>query len=72
MEVTFNVERSDKNDTSGNTSINNESLNDSLIGFYNSKKREFLTYFIPDNNQESQILVSNANVVFSIYCLLNL
>ena len=72
MEVTFNVERSDKNDTSGNTSIHNESLNDSLTGFYNSKKREFLTYFIPDNNQESQILVSNANVVFRIYCLLNL
>lgn len=61
----FNVERSHENNTSGNTSINNELLNDNSIGHYNDQKEKFLTYFIRDNNRETWVLVSNANVVLS-------
>ena len=61
----FNVEKSDENNAGGNTSINNESLNDSSIELYNDQKGKFLTYFIADNNPETRVLVSNANVVFS-------
>ena len=65
LDEMFNVEKSDESNASGNTSINNESLNDSLIGLYNDQKGKFLTYFIADNNPETRVLVSNANVVFS-------
>ena len=37
----FNVERSDENNISGNISVNNESLNDCSIGFYDGQKLEF-------------------------------
>ena len=38
----FSVERSDENNTSGNTSINNDLLNDSSIGCYNRKKESLM------------------------------
>ena len=65
LDEMFNVKRSDENNISGNTSINNESLNDCSIGFYDGQRGKFLTYFIPDNNPKTWVLVTNANVVFS-------
>ena len=38
----FSVERSDENNTSGNTSINNDLLNDSSIRCHNSKKESLM------------------------------
>lgn len=65
LDAILNAERSDKNNTTSNTSIKNKLSNDSSIGFYKDKNRKFLTYFMTDNDDpEIQILVSNANLVF--------
>ena len=58
LDEMFNAERSDENNVSGNTSIYNESLNDSSIGLYDGQKGKFLTYFVPDNNPEARVLQS--------------
>ena len=63
LDELFNVERNKENTALEDTSVETEISDESSRGFYQGEKGTFVTYFIPNRDQNVKILVSNTNLV---------
>ena len=63
LDELFNVERNKENAALEDTSVEIKISDKSSRGFYQGEKGTFVTYFIPNRDQNVDILISNTNLV---------